>query len=114
LSVLWVAYARKTSVFGFKLCWLLNTYWRFGRRRCLHLTLYSELGATMLVRNVRDVWQQTCNIPVKASSDTGNLRREPAATSRSEASGSPSIHAVAGEFKLLEQDCVRNVDLQYC
>ena len=41
---------------------------------------------------------------VKASSDTGNFRREPAATSLTDVSSRHSIHAVAGEFKLLEQD----------
>jgi len=66
--------------------------------------LYPERGGTLLVRIVRSVWQQTsCNIPVKASSDTGNFRRDPAATSVTEASSILSIHAVAGELKLLEQ-----------
>jgi hypothetical protein len=81
---------------------------------CLHLMLCPERRGTMLVRNIRSFWQQTsCNIPVNASSDTSNFRREPAATFLTEASSSHSIHAVAGELKLLEQDWVRNVDLWY-
>jgi hypothetical protein len=59
----------------------------------------------VLVRNFCSVWQRTsCNIPVKASSDTGNLRLDPAANSLTEVSSIHSIHAVAGELKLLEQD----------
>jgi len=67
--------------------------------------LYPERGGTKLVRNVCSVWQRTsCNIPVKASSDTDNFRRDPAAISLTEASSSYSIHVVAGELKLLKQD----------
>lgn len=98
--------------FGFKLCWIVNICWRFDVFiLCFTLNVEAQCSSATSVafdsrHRVTFRWRHQMTRVI--------FRREPAATFLTEVSSSHSIHAVAGELKLLGQDWVRNVDLWYC